>query len=102
MQIFSKTRFKQAYQIAMSQQVPRMYRQLNADGALQQHLQETAESARLMYDETVEHLKSSQGMSEGQAEMTAAEIVFAEMIQFPDETESTESSLTEQLFGKKF
>lgn len=92
MEVFSKTRFKQAYQIAMSQQAPKTYRELRVAGTLNQHLQEIGDEARQMYDQTVEHLKQSQGMSEGQAEMIAAEIVFAEMIQFP-ETENPHEKL---------
>lgn len=92
MQVFSKTRFQQAYQIAMSQQAPKLYRELRVAGTLNQHLHDIGHEARQMYDQTVEHLKQSQGMSEGQAEMIAAEIVFAEMIQFP-ETENLHEKL---------
>ncbi|HOO50248.1 MAG TPA: hypothetical protein PLK94_03055 [Alphaproteobacteria bacterium] len=83
MQAFNKTRFQQAYQIAMAEQAPQMYRELIKTKALKQHLQETAEEAQQMYDYTVKHLKSTQGMSHTEAGLVAAEIVFADMIQFP-------------------
>jgi hypothetical protein len=92
MEVFSKTRFQQAYQIAMAEQDPKMYRQMMAAKTLKEHLRETAEAALTLYQETENRLREEQGMGD-QAKFIAAEIVFAEMIQF-----SKPENLLEKLF----
>lgn len=81
MEVFSKTRFQQAYQIAMAEQAPKEYRRLMRDKRLKEHIQEVTEEAWSMYEETEKRLREEQGMGV-QAKFIAAEIVFAEMIQF--------------------
>ncbi len=96
MEVFNRTRFRQAYQIGMAQQAPKMYRELQAAGTLKEHLAETADEAQLMYDETVNHLKATQSMGD-EAKFMAAEIVFAEMIQFPQERDNTQARMPRHL-----
>lgn len=81
MEVFNKARFQQAYQMAMAEQAPKMYRGLMAARTLKEHLRETAEEALVLYQETEKRLREEQGMGD-QAKFIAAEIVFAEMIQF--------------------
>lgn len=84
MEVFSKTRFKQAYQMAMSQNVPRSYRIMKANGSLADHLSEMADEAQQMYESTMRHLRENKGMGD-EATFIATEIVFADLIQFPEE-----------------
>ncbi|MGZ9097764.1 MAG: hypothetical protein ACXW30_05665 [Micavibrio sp.] len=66
----------------MSQQAPKMYREINQAGVLKEHLTEIADEAQEMYEATLNRLKTTQAMGD-EAQFIAAEIVFAEMIQFP-------------------
>ena len=84
MATFSKQGFSQAYQIAMAQQAPRMYRDLQKARTLKEHLKEIADQASAQYRGQVEHLVEM-GNTPDQADRTATEVVFHEMIQFPQE-----------------
>lgn len=84
MATFDKTRFRQAYQMAMAQQAPKMYRELMAEKILKDYLAEIADEAAQMHKATMEHLQKNKGMG-SEAESIATEIVFAEMIQFLQE-----------------
>lgn len=81
MEVFSKTRFQQAYQIAMAEQAPKEYRRLMKEKRLKEHIQEVTAEAWSMYQETEKRLREEQGLGD-QARFIAAEIVYAEMIQF--------------------
>ena len=81
MEVFNKARFQQAYQIALAEQAPKEYRSLMRERRLKAHLQEISEEALVLYQETEKRLREEQGMGD-QAKFIAAEIVFAEMIQF--------------------
>lgn len=83
MEMFNKERFKQAYQIAMAQEHPALFRQMMREKMLKKHLTETADEAEKNYQEQVRSLKEKRGMDEAQAKAVATEIVFHEMIQFP-------------------
>jgi len=93
MATFDKTRFRQAYQMAMAQQAPKMYRELMAAGTLKEQVQETADEAQLIYEETIQFLKKKRGMG-NEAMSIASEIVFAEMIQFPQEQDAVSGDLS--------
>lgn len=79
MELFSKARFQQAYQIALKERSPKEYRRLMREKRLKDHIQETTEAAWTMYMETERRLREEQGMAL-QSKFIAAEIVFAEML----------------------
>ena len=81
MEIFSKTKFQQAYQLAMSQQAPKEYRAMMKAGTFKDHLREVGLAALSMYEETVSRLTEDEGAGD-EAKFIAAEVVFAEMIRF--------------------
>jgi hypothetical protein len=81
MELFSKVRFQQAYQIAMAERAPKEYRRMMKEKQLKEHIQEVTVEAWGMYQETEKRLREEQGLGD-QARFIAAEIVFAEMIQF--------------------
>lgn len=82
MEVFSKTRFQQAYQMAMAEQAPKMHRELMKAGTLKEHLLETANEAQAMYEHQVEFLMEKHQMDRGQAGAIATDQVFAEYIRF--------------------
>ncbi len=85
MKMFNKARFQQAYQMAMAEKAPKIYRERIKEKTLQRHLREIADEAQAMYDGQVEFLMEKRQMEPGQADMVATEQVFAEFIQFPQE-----------------
>jgi len=70
--------------MAMAEQAPRMYRELRVAKTLKLQIEETANLAQTIYDETLEHLQKNKGMGD-EAQFMASEIVFHDFIQFPQE-----------------
>jgi hypothetical protein len=89
---FNKTRFRQAYQMAMNEQAPKMYKELRSSGTLEAHLKDISDEAQKLYESTLKHLQDNQGMG-SEATFVATEIVFGELIKFAETKPSLMSLL---------
>jgi hypothetical protein len=81
--MFNKGNFQTAYLKAMCKQAPRMYRELEAAGTLDEQIEGVTREAESLFNSVVAKLESRENRKGPDQEMTANEVVFSEMIQFP-------------------